>query len=141
MIANSNREKRKYIAMNFILFAILFLSVSFNKEYIRPIFRNKPFLGILTGSFSNFMAAYIISLFSIAAILSKKINVKKGRFIFYLVALIVFLILTFEEITPFVNASKVYDIYDIIASAIGSIFAIITFEVIMIFRKSKSSRE
>ncbi len=141
MIENSNREKRKYIAMNFILFAILFLSVSFNKEYIHPIFRNKPFLGILTGSFSNFMAAYIISLFSIAAILSRKINVKKGRFIFYLVALIVFLILTFEEITPFVNASKVYDIYDIIASAIGSIFAIITFEVIMIFKKSKSSNE
>jgi hypothetical protein len=137
MVKNSNRGKRKNIAMNLILFAILFLSVSFNKEYIRPIFANKPFLGILTGSFSNFMAAYIISLFPIAAIIAKKINVKKGRFIFYIVALFVFIALTFEEITPFVNASKVYDIYDIIASAIGAIFAIITFEIIMIMKKSK----
>ena len=136
MSINQIRKKMKYIAMNFILFAILFLSVSFNKEYIRPLYGNKPFLGILTGSFSNFMAAYIISLFTIAAILSKKIDVKKSRVVFYAVAISVFALLAFEEINPFVNASTVYDIYDIIASGIGSLFSIATFEIIMIKREN-----
>ena len=123
--------KKKYIAINLILFAILYLSVEFNKEFIRPLYSGSPFLGILTGSFPNFIAAYIISLFPIAAILAKRLNVKKSRLLIYIFAVVVFLILTVEEFQPFFDASTVYDIYDIIANGVGSIIAIITFELLL----------
>ena len=101
----------------------------FNKEFIRPIYGHSPIIGIITGSFSNFMAAYIISLFSVAAILAKKIEIKKAKLIFYVISILVFIILTIEELKPFVSASKTYDIYDILASGLGSFLAILTFEV------------
>ena len=122
-------KSRKYLAINLILFAILYFSVSFNKEFIRPIYGHSPIIGIITGSFSNFMAAYIISLFSVAAILAKKIEIKKAKLIFYVISILVFIILTIEELKPFVSASKTYDIYDILASGLGSFLAILTFEV------------
>lgn len=126
---------KKNIAINLILFAVLYISVSFNKEFIRPLYGNTPVLGILTGSFSNCIAAYIISLFPIAAILSKKINITISRLIIYTVAIMVFIILTVAEIQPRFDISKVYDIYDIIASGLGSLLAIITFELLI--RKTK----
>jgi len=122
-------KNRKYLAINLILFAILYFSVSFNKEFIRPIYGHSPIIGIITGSFSNFMAAYIISLFPVAYILAKKIEIKKAKIIFYVISILVFIILTIEELKPFVSASKTYDIYDILASGLGSLVAIITFEV------------
>jgi VanZ family protein len=122
-------KNRKYLAINLILFAILYFSVSFNKEFIRPIYGHSPIIGIITGSFSNFMAAYIISLFSVAMILAKKIEIKKAKLIFYVISILVFIILTIEELKPFVSASKTYDIYDILASGLGSFLAILTFEV------------
>jgi len=122
-------NKRKYMAINLILFAFLYLSVSFNKEYIRPIYGSTPFWGIVSGSYSNFIAAYIISLFPIAAILAKGINLNKGRLIVYSIAILVFVILTIEELKPFFGASEVYDIHDIIANGLGSLFAIFTFEI------------
>lgn len=130
-------KNKTYIAINFILFAILYLSVTFNKEFIRPNFGHSPIVGVISGSFSNFMAAYIISLFPIAPILSRKLEIKKARLIIYLVSIIVFFILTFEELKPFVNASKTFDIYDIIASGIGSLIAILTFEIIIMTIKKK----
>jgi len=75
------------------------------------------------------MAAYIISLFPIAPILVRKIEIKKARLIIYVTSILVFIILTIEELKPFVSASKTYDIYDIIASGLGSLIAILTFEV------------
>ncbi len=129
MVMSKILKNRKYLAINLILFAILYLSVTFNKEFIRPVYGHMPIIGILTGSFSNFMAAYIISLFPVAPILSRNIDIKKSRLIMYLIAVIVFLILTIEELKPFVSASKTYDIYDIIASGLGSLFAILTFEM------------
>jgi len=125
------KNKGRYIAINLILFALLYFSVSLNKEYIRPLFENKPILGIVTGSFPNFIAAYFISLFPISFILAKELNVKKSRFLLYTIAIIVFIILTIEEIKPFFNASVVYDIYDIMANGLGSIFAILTFELFL----------
>ena len=122
-------KNRKYLAVNLILFAILYLSVTFNKEFIRPIYGHSPIIGIITGSFSNFMAAYIISLFSVAAILAKNIEIKKAKLIFYVISILVFIILTIEELKPFVSASKTYDIYDILASGLGSFIAILTYEV------------
>jgi hypothetical protein len=40
--------KRKYIAINLILFAVLYFAVSFNKEFIRPIIGDNNLLRILT---------------------------------------------------------------------------------------------
>ena len=131
MEQNKIFKNKRFIAINLILFAILYLSVTFNKEFIRPVYSDSPIIGILTGSFANFMAAYIVSLFPIAPILARNIDIKKSRVIIYSISLIVFLILTFEELKPFVNASKTYDIYDIIASGLGSITAIITFEIFL----------
>jgi len=123
-------RNKRYIAINLILFAILYLTVTFNKEFIRPIYGQSPIIGILTGSFSNFMAAYIISLFPIAPILAKNIGIKKARIIIYAISILVFLILTIEEIYPMWGASTQYDYFDILASGVGSILAILTFELI-----------
>jgi len=128
---NKKVKNKRYVVVILILFAILYLSVTFNKEFIRPVYRHSPILGIITGSFPNFMAAYIISLFPIALILAKSIEIKKARLIFYSISIFVFIILTIEELKPFVSASKTYDIYDIVASGLGSIIAIITFEIII----------
>ncbi len=122
-------KNRKYLAINLVLFAILYLSVSFNKEFIRPIYGQSPIIGILTGSFSNFMAAYIISLFPIAPIIAKNIKIKKARLIIYVVSILVFIILTIEELKPMWGASTQYDLFDILASGLGSLLAILTFEI------------
>jgi len=122
-------KNRKYLAINLILFAILYLSVSFNKEFIRPIYGHSPIIGIITGSFSNFMAAYIISLFPIAAIIAKSIKIIKARLIIYVVSILVFIILTIEELKPMWGASTQYDLFDILASGLGSLLAILTFEI------------
>lgn len=137
MVMSKILKNRKYIAINLILFAILFLSVTFNKEFIRPVYGNSPIIGIITGSFSNFMAAYIISLFPFSPIISKKIKIKKARIIVYTVSTLVFLILTVEEIHPMWGASTQYDLFDILASAVGSLLAILTFEIIFNLRKRK----
>jgi len=130
-------ENRKYLAINLILFGILYLSITFNKEFIRPVYGNSPIIGIITGSFANFMAAYIISLFPVSPIISKKIKLKKARIIFYTISTLVFLILTAEEIHPMWGASTQYDLFDILASAVGSLLAILTFEIIINWRKGK----
>lgn len=133
--------KKKYIAINLILFAFLYLAVSFNKEFIRPLYGNTPILGILTGSLSNFLAAYIISLFPIAAILRKKITIQKSKIIIYAFAVIVFLLLAIEEFHSFSGASSVFDIFDIIASGLGAMLAVITFEILLqrtnVFKKNR----
>jgi hypothetical protein len=121
-------KNKRYIAINLILFAVLYLTVTFNKEFIRPVFGNSPIIGIITGSFSNFMAAYIISLFPVAPLLARNIELKKARLFIYVTSILVFLILTIEEFKPFVSASTTYDIYDILASGLGSLIAILTFE-------------
>ena len=131
-------RNKRYVAINLILFAILYLTVDFNKEFIRPIYGQSPIIGILTGSFSNFMAAYIISLFPIAPILAKKIEIKKARIIIYSVSILVFFMLSFEELSPMWGASTQYDLFDILANGIGSILAILTFELIPIRQKKQT---
>ncbi len=129
-------KNRKYLAINLILFAFLYLSVTFNKEFIRPVYGSLPVIGIVTGSFSNFMAAYIISLFPVSQIISKKIKIEKARIIVYAVSTLVFLLLTVEEIHPMFGASTQYDLFDIMASAVGSVLAILTFELLINWRKT-----
>jgi len=129
MEQNKIFKNKRYVAINLILFAILYFSVAFNKEFIRPVYGASPIIGIITGSFSNFMAAYIISLFPIAAILARNIEIRKARLIIYVVSILVFIILTIEELNPMWGASTQYDLFDIMASGIGSLLAILTFEI------------
>lgn len=130
--------KRKYLAINLFLFAILYFSVSFNKEYIRPSFGNLPVIGTIIGCFPNFMAAYIINLFPVSPIISKNIPINKARIIVYAISALVFLILAAEEMYPMWGASTTYDLFDILAGAAGSLFAILTFEIIANWRKDKT---
>ena len=83
------------------------------------------------------MAAYIISLFPISPIIARSVVIKKARIIIYMTSIIVFLILTIEELKPMWGASTQYDLFDILASGLGSLFAILTFEIIINWRKRK----
>ena len=124
----------KIIGINLLIFGALFGLVSFNKEFLRPLSSPNSLSAIFTGCFPNFIAAYLISLAPINAVIIKK--PKRGRMIVYVSAIIVFLILSIEEIIPMWGASTYYDLYDIIASAIGSALAILTYEIIGRFNTS-----
>ena len=119
--------RKKVIAVNAFLLAALFGLVSLNKEIMRPRFRNSEVLNILTGCFPNFIAAFLISMMFTSAVLIRK--PVRGRIIAYLGSIAVFLVLMIEELKPMWGASSYYDPYDIVASGIGSLFAIVIFEL------------
>lgn len=135
MTKMNSKTRLKLIGINLILFALLFGLISLNKIFFRHTFNQTSFAKILTGSFPNFIAAYLISLSVVNAILIRK--PKFGRLIVYLSSLIVFIILTFEELKPMWGASTYYDLFDIYASGIGSILAILTYELIVLKQKNK----
>ncbi len=122
------KSKKKILIINIILFAILFGSISFNKEILRPNYGHLPFLDIFIGSLPNFIAAFIISLAFINGVLIRK--PKNGDLIVYAIAFLVFLILTIEEFLPLWGASTQYDNYDIIASGLGSLLAVFIYKTI-----------
>ncbi|MBE9480376.1 MAG: hypothetical protein IMY69_01620 [Bacteroidetes bacterium] len=129
------KTKIKSIIINLFLFALLFGLVSFNKEYLRPLYSHMPIIGVLTGSFPNFIAAYIISLAPINAVLMREL--KYGRIIIYASSILVFVIMTIEELKPIWGASTHFDSFDILASGLGSLLAILTFEFILLIVKYK----
>jgi hypothetical protein len=131
-------NRKKVIVINALLFAALFGLVSLNKEVLRPALNNSGLLQILTGCFPNFIAAYIISLASVSGVLVR--SPKHGRLIVYSYSLAVFSILMFEELHPLWGASKYYDTYDIIASGIGSILAILTYELLILLKISRKDK-
>ncbi len=126
--------KKRVLIFNAVLFAILFLSITFNKETLRPLYGNEPIIGFITGCFPNFIAAFIISLCFMNGIVAKKL--KYERLIVYIGSILVFVILTIEELKPMWGASTQYDLFDIIASGIGSLSAITIFEIIVLKRKN-----
>jgi len=130
-------KNRKSIALNLILFAVLYLAITFNKEFIRPVCGHRPILGIITSSFSNIMAAYVISLFPLTHILTKHIVRQTARMVIYLAATTVFILPTIEEYESFVSVSKTYDIYDIMASGLGALAAVGTYELFFARRLKK----
>ncbi|MDP8201765.1 MAG: hypothetical protein P9M11_06440 [Candidatus Tenebribacter burtonii] len=111
------KSKKKVLVINAFLVAVLFGLVSLNKEVLRPALNSSHLLGILTGCFPNFIAAYLISLASVSAVLIRKL--KRGRSIIYLWSTMVFIILMIEELKPMWGASTQYDAFDIIASGVG----------------------
>jgi len=133
MLKMNLKGRKKILAINSFLFAALFGLVSLNKEILRPSLSNIHFANIITGCFPNFIAAYLISLAFVNAVLIRK--PKFGRLIGYVTSLIVFIILTIEELIPMWGASTHYDSYDILASGLGSLFAILTMELIVLKQK------
>ena len=103
----------------------------------RPTFNNTHFVQILTGSCPNFIVALLIGLCVVNPVLVKK--PKLGRFIVYSISLCIMSILIPDEIKSVV-ASKLYDIYDIAGSVIGSILAILTFEFLYYRQNLKMKR-
>ena len=126
MIKPNRKNMLKIIGINLVLFALLYGLVSLNKGIFRPNFSHISFIRILTGSFPNFIAAYIISFAFVNAVLIRK--PKKGRLVVYVSSVLVFTILAIEEINPIWGASTTFDPIDILASGLGSILSIITFE-------------
>ena len=122
-------NKKRVIVINALLVAALFGLISFNKEFLRPVLVNPNFLKILTGCFPNFIAAYLISLAWVSAVLVRKL--KYGRLIIYLSSAAAFLILMLEELKPMWGASTHYDPFDIIASGVGALLTIVTYEIIV----------
>lgn len=131
----SKKEIFKLIGINILLFIILFGLVTINKHFFRPTFNHSHFALVLTGSFPNFIAAYLISLCVVNAVLIRK--PKFGRQIIYVLSFIVMAILIIEEIKSIWGASTQFDIYDIIGSAIGSLLAILTYEYLNFRQKNK----
>ena len=128
VVKTNRKNKLKIIGINLILFALLYGLVSLNKEILRPEFSHISFINILTGSFPNFIAAYIISLAVVNAVFIRK--PQNGRIFVYVSSVLVFTMLAIEEINPIWGASTYYDSFDILASGLGSILSIITFELI-----------
>ena len=131
------KDKRRLFAKNALLFAALFLLVTFNKEFLRPAFGHTPVLGVLTGSLPNFLAALLISLSIVNGVNARK--PKGGRLFAYVGSGLVFLVLTVEELRPMWGASSQYDPYDILANCLGSLGAILAFELMA--RRDMSASE
>ena len=130
-------SKKRIIVFNLILFALLFGLVSLNKELLRPLFGHMPFIGILTGVFPNFIAAYIISIACVNGVVVKE--PRYDRYIVYIASFLVLAILALEELKPICGASTHYDSFDILASGLGSLLAILTYEIIVMNRKKTTT--
>ena len=126
------KSRTRIIGLNLFIIAALFGLVSLNKETLRPMSIHSEFASTLTGCFPNFIAAYLISLAFVNAALSKQS--KNSRLLAILSSTAIFIILTFEELRPLWGASTHYDPWDIAASGIGSLLAILTFELITMIR-------
>ena len=129
MVKPNRKNALRIVGINLILFALLYGLISFNKEVLRPELGQTPFINILTGSFPNFIAAYVISLAFVNAVLIRK--PQNGRLIVYVGSVLVFTILAIEEIHPIWGASTIYDPFDIWGSGLGSALSIITFELVV----------
>ena len=133
----SRKSKFRVVLTNIILFGFLFGLVFLNKKLLRPSLSHNPFMTLITGSFPNFIAGYIISLFFVNGAVT--MEPRQSRLLVYLGSLLVFVLLTVEEVNPMWGASTCYDVLDIIASGTGSLLAIVTYELIVLKRKATST--
>lgn len=123
-----NKKAPKILGINLLLFGLLYGLVELNKTVIRPVLTPDSFLNTLAGCFPNFIAALLIGFAPIVAVLFRK--PEKSRLIVYISSVLIFLVLTVEEFKPMWGASTYFDVYDIIASGLGSGLAIVFFEII-----------
>jgi hypothetical protein len=127
------KSKARLLGTNLLLISALFGLVTLNKEVLRPASVDSIIARTITGFFPNFIAAFLISLAIVNGVLFR--NPKSGRFLVYLGSTFVFMILMIEEFKPMWGASTHFDPWDIVASGVGSILAILTFEIITSARK------
>jgi hypothetical protein len=124
----------KIVGINLTLFLLLVLLIYINKTVFRPTFNENYLAQILTGSFPNFIAAFLISLCAVNPVLIRK--PKLGRLIVYLGSLLIMLALILDELES-IGASRQYDINDIAGSVLGSLLAILTYEYLNHRQKRK----
>lgn len=105
------------------LYLILFIIYGINKLYIRPNFGDTFIIGEISGSLPNLIGAFLFSFLPFGKLFNIKYLTGKKRI--YLSSLIVFILLTSEEFYPIFTSSKTFDYFDILASGIGAILAII----------------
>ncbi len=122
-----NKSKLRIILGNAFLFAALFGLITLNKKLIRPQMNDFGLGQILAGCVPNYLAGLIIPLVVINPILVKK--PRYGRKWVLFASFMVFLLLTFEEFMPLWGASTQFDYFDIWASGLGVITAIILYEI------------
>ena len=127
-----SRKKLRVILTNIFLFGLLFGLVSLNKEILRPSLSDIPIVKPMLGCFPNFIAAYIIGLFFVNGALT--IKPMHSRLLVSLGSLSVFAVLTAEELRPMWGASTHYDVLDIVASGVGALLAVFTYEVAVVRR-------
>ena len=95
---NKKLKKKKILKLfgiNILLYSLLFGLVTLNKQVFRPAFNHSQLGSILTGSFPNFIAAYLINLCIVNGVWIRK--PKFGRPIVYGLALIITAVLVHEE--------------------------------------------
>lgn len=135
---NSKTERFKIMGLNAVFALLIFLLVTLNKSLVRPAIGDSEILRIISGSFPNFIAALLLSMCAVNGVLVKMPS--KSRIIVYLFSVAVALVLIFEEFYSMWGASSQYDLYDIYASVIGSILAILTFEHFYFWRNKKHKK-
>lgn len=133
----SKKKRLRVVLTNILLFGLLYGLVSLNKEILRPLLSDIPIVKPMLGCFPNFIAAYIISLFFVNGALT--LESMYGRLIVSLGSLFVFMVLAAEELRPMWGASTHYDVLDIVASGVGALLAILTYEVGVAKRKRASN--
>ena len=124
----SKIEKKNFIkilGINLTLGLLLFGLVYINKTVFRPTFNETQLAQVLTGSFPNFIAAFLISLCVVNPVLMRK--PRSGRLIVWLGSLCIMAVLILDEFKS-IAASTQYDTYDLVGSIIGSILAVLTYE-------------
>jgi hypothetical protein len=126
MEKSSRKSALRIVAINLLLFGVLYGLVTLNKAVLRPLLGHVPFVGALTGVLPNFLAACLVSLAFVNGVVTKQ--PRYGRVIVYASSLLVAAVLTVEELAPMWGASTHYDPFDIVASVVGSLLAISTFE-------------
>jgi len=127
------KSRARLLGTNLILISVLYSLVTLNKELLRPASIESIFARTITGIFPNFIAAFLISLAIVNPVLYR--DPKSGRLLVYLGSALVFMILMIEEFKSMWGASTHYDPWDIVASGVGSILAILTYEVSTSIRK------
>ena len=133
----SSKKRLRIILVNILLFGLLYGLVSLNKEVLGPSFSDVPYMTPVLGSFPNFIAAYIISLFFVNGALT--MEPMHSRLLVSFSSLLVFAVLTAEELKPMWDASTHYDFLDIVASGVGSLLAISTYELVAVTRRRARS--
>jgi len=118
------------VAVSAALFAFLFVSVSLNKAYLRPAFAAGTILATLSGSYSNFIAAWTMGVSPACPVLTRGFSFRRGTAVVAAAAVGAFAILTIEELTSVFGVSDVRDVHDVAASALGSSCAVLTFLVL-----------